>query len=139
MQAQSKKLIGRGAAALAILAISAGLSTGTALAQGAATQAAPTVNCTTTGSTTYCQDGTRFEANQAATPGGAAAADGKPTRQSIGKSGPVEYQRDDLRLFGVDDRIRRLGETNYQTGQQGTIGVYSGRNCARFNTSVICD
>lgn len=102
-------------------------------------QAAPQIQCTTTGSTTYCTDGTRYEANTASTPGGAAAADGKPARQVTGKSAPIEYQRDDLRIFGVDNRIRRLGETNYDTGQQGTLSTYSGRNCARFNTSIVCD
>lgn len=102
-------------------------------------QAQPQIECTTTGSTTYCTDGTRFEQATASTPGGAAAADGRPARQALGKSGPVEYQRDDLRIFGVDDRIRRLGETNYKTGQQGTLSTYSGRNCARFNTSIVCD
>lgn len=122
------------------LAILAGLAfAAPAVAQGTPPQALPMVECTTTGSTTYCKDGTQFEANTASTPGGAAAADGKPTRQALGKSGPIEYQRDNLRIFGVDDRIRRLGETNYKTGQQNTIDTYSGRNCARFQTSVVCD
>lgn len=122
------------------LAILAGVAfAGPAAAQGTAPQALPLVECTTTGSTTYCKDGTQFDANTASTPGGAAAADGKPARQALGKSGPIEYQRDNLRIFGVDDRIRRLGETNYKTGQQNTIDTYSGRNCARFSTSVVCD
>ncbi len=122
------------------LAILAGVAfAGPAASQGTAPQALPLVECTTTGSTTYCKDGTQFDANTASTPGGAAAADGKPARQALGKSGPIEYQRDNLRIFGVDDRIRRLGETNYKTGQQNTIDTYSGRNCARFSTSVVCD
>jgi len=126
-------------AALA-LAILAGAEFGdSAAAQSSQPQALPTVECTTQGSTTYCKDGTQFEANTASTPGAAAAADGKPARQALGKSGPIEYQRDNLRIFGVDDRIRRLGETNYKTGQQNTIDTYSGRNCARFQTSVVCD
>lgn len=134
--------VGIRASALAglALAILAGAELGdSAIAQSSQPQALPTVECTTTGSTTYCKDGTQFEANTATTPGGAAAADGKPARQALGKSGPVEYQRDNLRIFGVDDRIRRLGETNYKTGQQNTLDTYSGRNCARFQTSVICD
>jgi hypothetical protein len=126
-------------AALALAILAGSEIADSAVAQAVPSQALPTVECTTTGSTTYCKDGTQFEANTASTPGGAAAADGKPARQALGKSGPIEYQRDNLRIFGVDDRIRRLGETNYKTGQQNTIDTYSGRNCARFQTSVVCD
>lgn len=122
------------------LAILAGAELGdSAVAQASQTQALPTVECTTQGSTTYCKDGTEFEANTAQTPAAEAAADGKPARQALGKSGPIEYQRDNLRIFGVDDRIRRLGESNYKTGQQNTPDTFSGRNCARFSTSIFCD
>ncbi|MCC6471322.1 MAG: hypothetical protein IT563_23610 [Alphaproteobacteria bacterium] len=101
----------------------------------------PAVSCQTIGATTYCKDGTRFEQTQASSPSSAAAADGKPAVQNIGRSGPVQYQHDDLRVFGVDDRFRRLGEKQQQapTGQQEAPGTYSGRNCGKFNTSVICD
>jgi len=101
---------------------------------------APAPACQTIGSTTYCRDGNQFEANQASSPAAANAAEGRPAVQSIGRSGPTEYQRDDLRIFGVDDRLRRLGEKNQSpTGQQGGPSTYSGRNCGKFNTSVICD
>ncbi|MCC7047997.1 MAG: hypothetical protein IT562_14900 [Alphaproteobacteria bacterium] len=101
----------------------------------------PPVSCQTIGSTTYCKDGTQFEQTQASSPSSAAAADGKPAVQNIGRSGPVQYQRDDLRVFSVDDRLRRLGEKQQQapTGQQEAPSTYSGRNCGKFTTSVICD
>jgi hypothetical protein len=96
--------------------------------------------CQTIGSTTYCSDGTRYEQTQAASPAAANAADGRPAVQNIGRSGPTEYQRDDLRIFGVEDRLRRLGEKNQNpTGQQSGPSTYSGRNCGKFTTSVICD
>jgi len=63
----------------------------------------------------------------------------KPTVQSIGRSGPTQYERDDLKIYGVDDRIRRLGETQFKSGQESTPTPNSGRNCGRFSTSVVCD
>jgi len=63
----------------------------------------------------------------------------KPTVQSIGRSGPTQYERNDLKIYGVDDRIRRLGETNYKAGQEDTPLPNSGRNCGRFNTTIVCD
>jgi hypothetical protein len=130
--------IGAVAALAAIAAIAGGGAT--AGAQTPPPQGQPQVTCQTIGGTTYCQDGTRFDQTQASSPSAAAAADGRPARQSIGGSGPTQYQRDDLRIFGVDDRLRRLGEKNQNpTGQQGGPSTYSGRNCGAFTTSVICD
>lgn len=133
-------VVSAGAGLAILLAVAAGSRAEAQTNVVPSAQALPPVECTTQGATTYCKDGTQFQQNQAVTPGSEAAAEGKPLAQRVGKSGPTEYQRDNLRIFGVDDRIRRLGESNYNTGQQGTQGVNnSGRNCARFSTSVVCD
>ncbi len=122
----------------------AGAALAAALAFGVAHAQAQEVRCTTIGAITKCSDGTTFEQAQPGSPNAAAAAEGKPvddqkpTVTNIGRSGPTRYENQDLRIFGVDDRIRRLGETNSKTGQQDAP-VYSGRNCGRFNTSIICD
>jgi hypothetical protein len=130
-------MAGRMAALAGFVLVAA--STGMAVAQ-TPPPGQPQVTCQTIGGTTYCQDGTRFDQTQAASPAAAAAADGRPARQSIGGTGPTQYQRDDLRIYGVDDRLRRLGEKNQNpTGQQGGPSTYSGRNCGKFTTSVICD
>jgi len=130
-----------GAVALAV-ALALGAWAGPAGAQTPAPpQNQPQVTCQTIGATTYCQDGTKFDQNQASSPAAANAADGRPATQSIGRSGPTQYQQDNLRVFGVDDRFRRLGEKQQQapTGQQEAPSTYSGRNCGKFTTSVICD
>ena len=113
-----------------------------ALAQQVKTQTQqvqPEPQCQTIGGTTYCKDGTQFDQTQAGQPNAAAAADGKPAVQSLGRTGPTQYQVDNTRIFGVDDRIRRLGETHVKTGQQDAPRDYSGRNCFQFNTSYFCD
>ena len=122
----------------------AGVALVAALAYGMAPAQAQEVRCTTIGAITKCSDGTTFEQLQPGSPNAEAAAAGKPVDDrkpaitNIGRSGPTQYEREDLKIFGVDDRIRRLGETNFKTGQQDAP-VYSGRNCGRFNTSIICD
>lgn len=102
-------------------------------------QAVTEPQCQTIGRTTYCKDGTRFDQSQAGQPDAAAAADGIPVRTNIGPTGPTQYQVDNTRIFGIDDRIRRLGETHQKTGQQDWPATYSGRNCFQFNTSFFCD
>ena len=103
----------------------------------AATEPAP--QCQTIGSTTYCKDGTQFDPNVAAQPNAAAAADGKPARTSIGPTGPTQYQVDNTRIFGVDSRVRRLGETYWNLGQQDAPSASSGRNCFQTTTTSYCD
>lgn len=102
-------------------------------------QAQPEPQCQTIGGTTYCKDGTQYDPAQAAQPSAAQAADGKPAVTNIGRSGPTQYQVDNTRIFGVDDRIRRLGDTQSRLGQQDAPSTYSGRNCFHFNTSYFCD
>jgi hypothetical protein len=109
------------------------------LAQQPAQQAQPEPQCQTIGGTTYCKDGTQFDQTQAGQPSATAAADGKPTRTNIGPTGPTQYQVDNTRIFGVDSRVRRLGETNWFLGQQDAPSASSGRNCFQTTTTSYCD
>jgi hypothetical protein len=102
----------------------------------AAPAAAQDVKCSTVGGVTSCTDETPTRPYLGTTP--AVQPDVKPPVTNLGRSGPTQYERQNLRVFGADNQIRLLGNAEQKAGQQGAP-LNSGRNCATFNTSVICD
>jgi len=113
---------------------------GAVLVAGLVAPAAPAVaqdvKCTTVGGETKCTDDTPTRPYLGTTP--AVQPDVKPAVTNLGRSGPTQYERQNLRIFGADNQIRLLGNAEQKAGQQGAP-LNSGRNCATFNTSVICD
>lgn len=113
------------------------LGTGALLAIGLCAFAVPglaqDMKCTTLGTETKCT-----EAPPQAAPTPNVPTDAKPPVTNLGRSGPTQYERENLRIFGGDNQIRLLGNAESKAGQQGAP-VNSGRNCGTFSTSVICD
>lgn len=99
----------------------------------AAAAPAQDMKCTTVGAETKCT-----EAPPQAAPTPNVPTDAKPPVTNLGRSGPTQYERENLRIFGADNQIRLLGNAEQKAGQQGAP-LNSGRNCGTFNTSVICD
>jgi hypothetical protein len=100
----------------------------------AAAAPAQDVKCATASGETKCSDQTPVERVQGTPTTGAAAL----PATNIGRSGPTQYERENLRIFGADNQIRLLGNSEQKAGQQGAP-LNSGRNCGTFNTSVFCD
>jgi hypothetical protein len=98
--------------------------------------AAQDVKCTTLGGETRCTDDTPVVPHVGTAP--VVQPDARPPVTNLGRSGPTQYERQNLRIFGADNQIRLLGNAEQKAGQQGAP-LNSGRNCATFNTSVICD
>lgn len=112
--------------------------TGALLALGlfafAAQGLAQDMKCTTLGAETKCSEAPPPQA--APTPN--VPTDAKPPVTNLGRSGPTQYDRENLRIFGADNQIRLLGNAEQKAGQQGAP-LNSGRNCGTFNTTVFCD
>lgn len=112
-------------------------ATGALFALGCLALAAPglaqDLKCTTVGAETKCT-----EAPPQAAPTPSVPADAKPPITNLGRSGPTQYERENLRIFGGDNQIRLLGNSEQKAGQQNAPHN-SGRNCGTFNTSVYCD
>jgi hypothetical protein len=110
---------------------------GASFALGCLALAAPAlaqdVKCATVGAETKCT-----EAPPQAAPTPNVPADAKPPITNLGRSGPTQYERENLRIFGGDNQIRLLGNSEQKAGQQNAP-QNSGRNCGTFNTSVYCD